>query len=321
MTVDRGTLPVADVTTGLTSIIVPSRNQRHLLATLVDSLLRSLDGHRVELIIVDNGSDDEETPRWLAELPSRLADSVFERIRVVVDPSPFNYSALNNLAASFARGDVLCLLNDDIEALADHDWLGAMLALARLPDVGCVGAKLIFPDDTIQHAGIMLGLDCVAGHPYRGAPHDAAGHADYLRKVQQVSAVTGACLVLERAIYEQVGGLDERLPIAWNDVDLCLRVASAGYRNLWTPEAVLRHHESASRRRSARSRGARRRHRESIAFMRSRWGDALAHDPHLSNPARTGGATLTDSARREPARPRWWQRSIHRLRRRRLPPG
>lgn len=313
MTVERSTAPRAAaasplVQAGLTSIIVPSRNQKRLLSTLVDSLLASLAGHCVELIVVDNGSDDDETRQWLNALPLRLAESGFERIRVVEEPAPFNYSALNNLAAALARGDVFCFLNDDIEALDDHDWLGAMLTLARLPDVGCVGAKLIFPNDTIQHAGIMLGLGCVAGHPYKGAPRDASGQDGYLLEVQETSAVTGACLMLERAIFEQVGGLDECLPIAWNDVDLCLRVAAAGYRNLWTPEAVLLHHESASRRESGRGRLARRRHRESIEYMRAKWGAVLNSDPHLSNPP--GAADRAEGAS---ATPPFWARTVARL--------
>ena len=286
----------------LTSLIVPSRNHHHLLDTLVNSLLRTLEGHRVELIVVDNGSDDPETLRWLDALPARVSGPVFESVTILLDPAPFNYSRLNNRAAARARGEYLCLLNDDIEALGERDWLGPMIEHARLPANGCVGAKLLYPDDTIQHAGVMLGMGRVAGHPCKGMARDAAGHEGYLLDARRVSAVTGACLLVRRAVFEEVGGFDERLPIAWNDVDLCLRVDAAGYRNVWTPAAELRHHESLSRRRRGRpGRAARRRHAADVAFMHARWGTRLARDPHLDHlPAAVRRPAAAVTSRRRP---------------------
>ena len=286
-----------------TSIIVPTRNQWRLLESLVESLARTLGPHRAELLVIDNGSDEPATRNWLDGLPARLADAPFDAVRVIEDPSPFNYSALNNRAARRARGRFLCFLNDDVEALGTADWLGPMLAHASDPGVGCVGAKLLYPDDTVQHAGVMLGMGRVAGHPFKGVARDAPGPGGWLTAPRRVSAVTGACLVVRREVFEAVGGFDPGLAVAWNDVDLCLRADEAGYRCVWTPEAVLRHHESVSRRGSARrpDRATRRRHAHEVALMQARWGARLSSDPFLGH--------LPTAARRPPGsadrRSRW----------------
>jgi len=255
-----------------------------MLERLVGSLVTTLEPHRVELLVVDNGSDEPATRRYLERLPETLDGGTFERVRVVVDDTPFNYSALNNRAAALADGDFLCLLNDDVEAIGHADWLEAMVRHAREDAIGCVGAKLLYPDDTVQHAGVMLGMGAVAGHPFKGLHRDDPGPADYLRRVQRVSAVTGACLVLRHSVFDDVGGFDERLAVAWNDVDLCLRVGVAGHANLWTPEATLYHHESVSRGTDGRpGRAARRRHAAEVRHMHEKWGDALARDPLLEH--------------------------------------
>ena len=271
-------------TTGLTSIIVPTRNQVSLLKALTASLIRTLSNHRVELLIVDNGSSDPATCEWLARAPDEFTGSPLEPVEVIRDPSPFNYSKLNNRGASCARGEFLCLLNDDIEAISDTDWLTPLLDLACMPDVGCVGAKLLYPDDTLQHAGVMLGMGPVAGHPFKGLARDDPGPGGVLTQARQVSAVTGACMVLRRSVFEQIGGFEEQLPVVWNDVDLCLRVAAEGYRCMYNPDAVLRHHESISRHSKRKpKRIDRQRFANDVRFMQIRWGDKLQSDQFMDH--------------------------------------
>lgn len=269
----------------LLSILVPTRNQGALLKTLIDSVEPCARTRRIELIVVDNGSDDPSSLQYLDRLRERTSESGFERIRVLSDARAFNYSRLNNLAASEAEGTILCLLNDDIEALSDSDWIGPMLAQVARPDVGCVGALLLYPDNTIQHAGVVTGFDGLAGHRFKGLPREAADPGGLLSLARRVSAVTAACLMIRKPVFDQVGGFDERLPVAWNDVDLCLRVDAAGYANVWTPEAVLYHHESKSRGRSGqRSSRQKRQHAAATRYLRRKWGTRLDHDPYAELP-------------------------------------
>ncbi len=194
--------------------------------------------------------------------------------------SPFNYSRLNNAAVAKARGEIVCLLNDDIEVVSPG-WLEEMVSLAILPHVAAVGARLWYPDGTLQHGGVILGIGSVAGHAHPRLPKRHAGYVGRAVLRQELSAVTGACLVVRRTVYEEIGGLDERLAVAFNDVDLCLRFRSAGYRNIWTPYAELIHHESASRGaednpvKLARFAGEEQ-------YMKERWAGVLKHDPYYS---------------------------------------
>src|SRR6185437_15402049 len=183
-------------------------------------------------------------------------------------------SAINNWAANQCSGQVLGLVNNDIEVISP-DWLDEMAGLAMRPQTGAVGAMLYYPDGTIQHAGMVLGLFGVAGHVHAGKPRGWRGYHDRARLVQNVSAVTGACLVVRRELFEAVSGLDENLPVEFNDIDFCLRVRQRGYRNVWTPFAELRHHESASRR--VGSDAARRIRTSEVAIMLDRWGSILAN--------------------------------------------
>ncbi len=256
------------------SLIVPTRDGAEVLATCIRSI-RSLTRYPdYEILIVDNGSVQDETKRLLAELG---ADPV---IRIVPYPQPFNFSAINNVAARAATGAVIGLVNNDIEA-THAEWLGEMVALAMRRETGCVGAMLTYPDGRIQHAGIVTGLGGVAGHGHRFAPADDPGYLGRLRAAHEVSAVTAACLVVRRDVFDAVGGLDETLTVAFNDVDFCLKMRAAGYRNLWTPFARLIHHESASRGRDLTPAKAKRFAAE-YAAMQRRWGAALLHDPYYS---------------------------------------
>lgn len=256
------------------SLIIPTRDGADVLATCIRSI-RSLTSYPdYEIVIVDNGSERDDTKRLFADLSADPA------IRILPRPEPFNFSRLNNAAAREATGSVLALVNNDIE-VKQANWLTEMVALALRPGVGCVGAKLLYPDGRIQHAGIEIGLGGVAGHGHRFAPGDDPGYLGRLRAVHEVSAVTAACLVIRREVYEEVGGLDEELTVAFNDVDFCLKVRAAGYLNLWTPFADLVHHESASRGSDLTPTKARR-FADEYATMQRRWGEDLLSDPYYS---------------------------------------
>ncbi|MGF6987079.1 GT2 family glycosyltransferase [Paraburkholderia atlantica] len=254
------------------SLIVPTRNGIAHLRRCIDSILEKTDYPSYRILIVDNGSDDAATLDYLHSLRTH------ERIQVVRDDRPFNYSALNNYAVSLTTGDIVGLINDDVEVISPG-WLSEMVSHAARPEIGAVGAKLLYPDDTIQHAGIVLGIHGIAGHVHRFLPRDSAGYFERAQSVRAVSAVTGACLVVRREIYQQVGGLDEmKLQIACNDVDLCLRIREAGYTNIWTPFAELYHHESVSRGFDITPEKMRRSETE-IEYMKERWGSILERDP------------------------------------------
>ncbi|HEX9782886.1 MAG TPA: glycosyltransferase [Opitutaceae bacterium] len=262
----------------LVSLIIPTRNCLHLLERCVDSIMEKTTYPRYEILIVDNGSDDPATLDWLRSVARDHPGSNLHSVRVLRDGRPFNYSALNNGAVAQARGEYVALINNDLEVITP-EWLDEMVGQAARPGVGCVGAMLYFPDDTIQHAGVVLGIGGVAGHAFKRFPRGTEGVFNRARLVQNYSAVTAACLVVRKSIYEQVGGLGEKaLAVAFNDVDFCLKVRAAGYRNLWTPSAELYHHESASRGFEDTPEKHDRFRRE-IETMQQRWGGLLLADP------------------------------------------
>jgi GT2 family glycosyltransferase len=204
-----------------------------------------------------------------------------ENFRVIEYDRAFNYSAINNYAVSRSDSDILILLNDDVEIISEN-WMMEMVQHALRSDIGAVGAKLYYDNGTIQHAGVVLGIGGVAGHGHKYFPRKAHGYFSRLKLIQNCSAVTGACMAVRRELYEEIGGLDEEnLPIAFNDVDFCLRLREAGYRNLWTPYAEAYHHESASR--GVDNTPAKlRRFASEIEYMKRRWGDILTNDPYYS---------------------------------------
>ncbi|RAK65538.1 glycosyltransferase family 2 protein [Phenylobacterium kunshanense] len=260
----------------LVSIIVPTRDRAELVAQCADGVLNRTAYAPLELIIVDNGSVE---PKTLALFETLRRDA---RVRVLPAPGPFNFSGLNNLAAAEARGDVLVLLNNDISMIGD-DWLDELVAQAMRPNVGAVGAKLFYPDGSLQHAGVVLGVgdvpQRVAGHLYAGAGANHVGYQGHLALARNVSAVTAACLAIRKDVYLSVGGMDaEHLAVAFNDVDLCLKVRAAGYDIVWTPHAALYHHESASRGSDLAPEAAARFQHE-VQVMRDRWGPVLDADP------------------------------------------
>lgn len=256
------------------SIVVPTRDRAGLLEQCVESIVSRSSYPDYELLVVDNGSVEADALDYLVALESR------PRVRVLRYAQPFNYSAINNFAVAQAQGEVIALVNNDIEVIS-ADWLEEMVAHALRPGVGAVGAMLYYPDDTIQHAGVVIGLGGVAGHVYSRQPRGSSGQGGRAAVAQEMSAVTAACLVVRRSAWDEVGGLDERLAVAFNDVDFCLRLRRAGYRNVWTPHAELYHHESASRGQDDQGEKLRRFHAE-VAFMVERWGTVLDDDPAYS---------------------------------------
>jgi GT2 family glycosyltransferase len=257
----------------LVSLVIPTRNAVKLLRQAVASVLAVTDYANFEVIVVDNGSDDPETLAYLAEVTA--ADS---RVRVLPYHAPFNYSAINNFAVREAHGELVGLLNNDVEAI-HRDWLTEMVSQAVRPGIGAVGAMLYYPLNTIQHAGVILGLGGVAGHPFKEFPRGDQGQKNRLRLVQNYSAVTAACLVVRKDRFNEVGGFNEKdLPIAFNDVDLCCKLLAAGYRNLWTPYAEFYHHESATRG-VEDTPEKKARFQSEIDYMMNTWGSLLMSDP------------------------------------------
>ncbi|PTY05633.1 hypothetical protein DB347_14785 [Opitutaceae bacterium EW11] len=253
------------------TLIIPTRNRVGLLKTCVESILAKTSYSNFEILVVDNNSDDPDTLAYFAELTRR-------GVRVLPYPKPFNYSAINNFAVRESSGELIGFLNNDLEAI-HPEWLSEMASQASRPDIGCVGAMLYYPNEHIQHAGVVVGLGGVAGHAFRDFPRGTPGYFNRARLVQNYSAVTAACLVVRRSVFQQVGGFDETaLAVAFNDIDLCLKVKAAGYRNLWTPFAELYHHESASRG-PEDSPEKDDRFRSEVETMLERWRNEIKHDP------------------------------------------
>ena len=226
--------------TPLVSVLIPNKDHITDLERCVDSIREKTTYPRYELIIIENNSTEEATFRYYEELRKD------ERIRVVARTGPFNYSAVNNFGFREAKGGQILLLNNDTEVISP-DWLQEMLMYAQRPDVGAVGAKLLYPDGTIQHAGLGIGIKHLAGHYHRHFPGDHPGYMGRLVYAQNMSAVTAACMMVPREVYEELGGLDENYSVVFNDVDFCLRIRESGRLIVWTPRAELYHHESASR--------------------------------------------------------------------------
>jgi glycosyltransferase involved in cell wall biosynthesis len=259
----------------LVSLIIPTRNQVKLLRKCIESIIKKTTYQHYEILIIDNGSNDPSTLTYLEKL--RLEP----KVSVIRDERPFNYSALNNAAVKLAQGELIGLLNNGVEVITP-DWLSEMVSIALQPRVGAVGARLWYPNDTLQHGGVILGVGGSAGHAHKGFPKGHHGYAGRMSLISSFSAVTGACLIVRKHLYEAVGGLNEvDLTVAFNDVDFCLRLREAGYRNVWTPYAELYHHESATRGYEDTPEKQARFSKE-VAYMQQRWGDLLFNDPAYS---------------------------------------
>ena len=271
----RSAGPCLPVPAPLVTVIVPTRDRADLLRACLDGVLRRTDYPQIEVLVVDNGSTAPEATALLTELEQD------PHVRILRRPGPFNFAAMNNAAAAQARGSILLLLNNDTEVL-EPGWLAAMVAQMSDPGVGIVGARLLYPSGTVQHAGILLGPQGRATHVGRGAAPDEPGYLGQLACVRDLSAVTGACLAIRQSVWAQLGGMDERLAVTWNDVDLCLATRHAGFRVVWTPHATLMHREAVTRGLEAGDPAQLARFRSEQALVQEKWGDAVEHDPFLN---------------------------------------
>jgi glycosyltransferase involved in cell wall biosynthesis len=253
------------------TLVIPTRDGLDFLRPCVDSILDKTRYRSFHIVIVDNRSTEKLTIRYLAKM-SRV-----KNVSVIKYDKQFNYSAINNAAVAAARGEIVGLVNNDIEVMSP-DWLEEMTSHAIRPEIGAVGARLLYRDGTLQHGGVILGVGGVAGHAHKHLPPEASGYFDRAKLIQNFSAVTAACLLVRRRLFVDVGGLDETLTVAFNDIDFCLRLRERGYRNVWTPYAELFHLESASRGPDSAPEKAARFSAE-VTLMRKRWGAALLEDP------------------------------------------
>ncbi|MGY0634008.1 glycosyltransferase family 2 protein [Luteimonas sp. A478] len=253
------------------TIIIPTRDRVGLLRKCVESILERTNYQNYSILVIDNQSSEPETLKYLSSLDARA------RVRVARYDEEFNYSAINNFAVDLIDCDVVVLLNNDIEVISPG-WLNDMVANAVRPDVGAVGAMLYYPNDTIQHAGVVIGVHGIAGHAYSGKPRGWAGQMNRGGLAQNYSAVTAACLAVRREVFLEVGGFSEELRVAFNDVDFCLKLRDRGYWNVWLPWVELYHHESATRGYEDTPEKKARFERE-VKWMAGRWPKWLSSDP------------------------------------------
>ena len=264
---------------GRVSILIPTCDHIRDLETCVESIYARTTYPDFEIILIENNSKAPETFRTYQRMQKEHPDN----LKVVTwEGKGFNYSALNNFGEKFATGEYLLLLNNDTEVITAA-WLEEMVMYAQQKRVGCVGAKLLYPDDTIQHAGVGFGIGGVAGHLHKYYPASSDGYMGRLNYVQDVYADTAACLLIRKEIYDEVGGLDESYAVAFNDVDFCVRVRQAGYTNVFTPFAQLYHYESKSRGMEDNPEKQKRFQGEVLRFQ-ARWGDLLAAGDPCTNP-------------------------------------
>ncbi|MBO0467779.1 glycosyltransferase family 2 protein [Enterococcus plantarum] len=257
----------------LVSIIIPTKNGYKDVKRCVSSIIEKTTYKNYEIIIADNGSTDEK----MKELYDSFAQQLDARFRVVVIDIPFNFSKINNIAAKEARGKYFLFLNNDTEVI-NADWLKRMVSFAQQERIGCVGAKLLYPNNTIQHAGVILGLGGIAGHGHYGYPHGDLGYFGKLALNVDYLAVTAACLLIKKQDFEAVSGFDEEFTVAFNDVDLCLKVKELGRDNVWLHEAELYHFESQTRGYDDKGKKKKRFEKEK-AMMERKWSTLIENDP------------------------------------------
>ncbi len=259
----------------LVSLIIPTKNAHDLVRDCITSILEKTYYENYEILLIDNNSDDPDSLAYFDEVAKH------PKVRLLKYPHPFNYSAINNFAAERANGEVIGLINNDVEVIGGQ-WLSYMVGHALRDDIGCVGAKLLYSDGRIQHAGVVMGYGGGAGHAHKYFPRYHPGYLNRLAATQNYSAVTAACLLVKRKHFEAVGGLNENdLKVAFNDVDFCLKVRALGVRNLYCAEAELFHHESVSRGLDS-TKEKRARFLSELTYLQTQWREVIAHDPAYS---------------------------------------
>ena len=259
----------------LVSIIIPNREEKETLQACVESIFEKTVYKNYEIIIVENNSGSDEIFRYYRKL------SEDPRIHLLRWKKEFNYSAINNFGVRHAKGDYLLFLNNDVKVI-DPDWLSEMLGVCQRQEVGAVGAKLIYPDNTIQHAGCVVGMGGIAGHMFVNMPAERTGYLHKASLLQDMSCVTAACMMMKKNVFLEAGGFTEELAVAFNDVDLCLKVRSHGHLIVYDPYVKLYHYESKSRG-AEDSEEKVRRFQSEIEYIRSHWIDILKNgDPYYN---------------------------------------
>ena len=264
----------------LISILIPTCDHREDLKLCVESLMDRLTYRNFEIIIIENNSKDQATFDYYEKLSAKYSHSHTPGVKVVYYEGGFNFSAINNFGAKSAKGEYFLLLNNDTETISP-DLLEELLMYGQDPEVGAVGARLFYPDGDLQHAGIVMGIGGVAGHIHQRVSGEDTGYFNRIIAQQDISGVTAACMLVKRSVYEQLGGLNEDLAVAFNDVDFCLRIREAGYRIVYNPYATMTHYESKSRGYEDDPEKISRFASE-ITYMKNRWKDVLTGDPYYN---------------------------------------
>ncbi len=263
--------------TPLISIIIPNKDHIDDLDKCLKSVYETSTYQNFEIVIVENNSTEKETFQYYQQI-----EAVHKNLRVINWKKEFNYAAIHNFAVPYCQGEYLLLLNNDTSIITP-DWMEQMLQYAQREDVGAVGAKLYFPDDTIQHAGVVIGMGGVAGHIFSGTPRAEYGYQARLISVQDMSAVTAACVMIPKKVYQAAEGFDERFKVAFNDVDLCMKIRSLDKKIVFTPYAELYHYESKSRGREEETSAKMQRFQQEVSLFKKKWPDILKNgDPYYS---------------------------------------
>lgn len=259
---------------GKVSIIIPTRDNVEMLKTTLDSIIKLTKNTDYEIILLNNNSSTKAFFDLVAEYEAK-----YKHIFRCIDANfPFNFAKLMNVGTAESTGNYLLMLNNDVEVLQE-DWLQKMMGYAQLRHIGAVGVKLLFPDNTIQHAGVVLGVGEAASHAFINLPNDADVHFNAIQTTQNFSAVTAACLMVRKDVYEEVGGMDEELPVEFNDIDFCLKLRQHGCYNVYLPNVALYHYESATRGHPFKSIDSWKQHERDLNRFRSKWGGQIYNDP------------------------------------------
>lgn len=263
----------------LVSIIIPNKDHTEDLSRCINSIINKSSYKNYEIIVVENNSTEKETFEYYEKIKRE------NKAKVCIWEDEFNYSAINNFGKDFSKGEYIVLLNNDIEVISEN-WIEEMLMYAQRDRTGAVGCMLYYPDDTVQHAGVIVGIGGIAGHSHKHFKRGEKGYCDRMAAVQNMSAVTAACMMTSRKCFEEVGGLDEQLKVAFNDIDYCMKLRKAGYDIIFTPFAEMYHYESISRGYEDTS-AKEARFRSEVNYFMDKWGDVIRrgdpyYNPHLT---------------------------------------
>ena len=259
------------------SIIIPTKDQVQLMRNTVDSIFSLTSYPNYEVIVLNNNSTTKEFFDLMAEYEELYPD----RFRCIEASFPFNFSKLINLGVSLSKGEYILMLNNDVEII-QNDWVTNMVSFCQHKRIGAVGVKLLYPNDHIQHAGTVIGLGSVAGHVLVGLHKDSPGYFNCLQTATNYSAVTAACLMCRKDVYEEIGGMEEKLEVEYNDVDFCLKMVEHGYYNVYVPDVTLYHYESTTRGHPSQNKASHERHLREVGYFKEKWVKYIMNDPYYN---------------------------------------